>query len=486
MTQNDKPTRRAAGLWISGICMVLLIASLAAVGSGWAVRRAMLSTREADPAMSDRVKAEIMAVAMFPATARDTLRVLAGGLNNPFLSSRSDKEKPYWTRRFPAPEDSGYILYTGLYRGESSPGVKLIRIADGQVLASWTPDWGNIYSRLTKKKFQDDVDVSNIEATNPVLLDNGDVIFPTATGLVRQPACSRESAWVLDEIAHHSTDLDLDGESIWVPSVSKNAFEGNRRLRSFVRDDAIARFSLGGKLIDRRSMAAISNANDLDFLLFNGNKDNDFNRDPIHMNQIRVARMDSKFWQKGDLLVSLRNPNTVLLYRPSTNAVIWRQTGPWIHQHSADFVNDHQISVFNNNSVLKSPEEYAFLTPQSINQVMVYDFETNKITQPFKQLLEQARPRSIVAGRARLLPDGGLFLEETGNGRMLRFSRDRLVWSFVNDHDEKYIGALSDGSSYLTADEARKPLEALAARHCGAAGAGAAASAASPTPLSGS
>lgn len=471
MTQNDKPTRRTAGLWISGICMVLLITSLAVVGSAWAVRRAMLSTTEADPVMTDDVKARIMAVAAFPSTARDTVRVLLGGLNNPFLSPRSEKDKPSWSRRFPAPGDPGYILFSGLYRGESSPGVKLIRIADGKVLASWMPDWQSVYSRLTNKKFQDLIDPSNIEATNPALLDDGDVIFPTASGLIRQSACTREAVWVLDEIAHHSTDLDPDGVSIWVPSVSKNAFEGHRLLHASVRDDSIARFSLDGKLIERRSTAGILSDNDMSYLLFNGNSTNDFNRDPIHMNQIRVARMDSRFWQKGDLLISLRNPNTILLYRPSTNKVIWHQAGPWIHQHSVDFVNDHQISVFNNNSVLKSPDADAFLTPQSINGVMVYDFETNQVTEPFKQLLEEARPMSIVAGRARLLPDGGLFLEETANGRMLRFSHDRLVWSFVNDHDDKYIGALSDGSSYLTADEARKPLEALTARRCGASSA---------------
>jgi len=457
--------KRPLGLWVSVICIAALLVALGVVASAWTVRRAMLSKLTGDPVMSKHDKDAILNIAAFPATVRNALRILTGDLNNPLLSPRAGTERASWTRQFPFSGDSGYILFSGLYRNESTTGVKLIRVADGKVLASWMPDWQNIFSRLTWKRFQDDIDLSNIEATNPVLLDNGDIMFPTATGMIRQSACHREANWVLDEIAHHSTDLDLDGESVWVPSVSVDAFETNQFLRGTARDDAIARVSLDGKLIERRSMAGISNDNDLTFLLFNGNGENDFNSDPIHMNEIRVARLESKFWKKGDLLVSLRNPNTVLLYRPSTNKVIWRQTGPWIHQHSADFVNDHQISVFDNNSILKSPGDFAFLTPQSINKLMVYDFETNQITQPFKPLLEQARPRSIVAGRARVLPDGGLFLEETANGRMLRFSSDRLLWSFVNDHDDKYIGALS-GSSYLTAEEARKPLQALAAMHC--------------------
>ena len=97
--------------------------------------------------------------------------------------------------------------------------------------------------------------------------------------------------------------------------------------------------------------------------------------------------------------------------------------------------------------------------------MMVYDFDTKEVTQPFATLLAEARPRTITEGRARLLPDGGLFLEETNNGRQLRFTKDHLLWSRVNDYDDKHIGLVS-WSRYLTAEEARVPLQALAKRKC--------------------
>ncbi len=461
----EKAKGSPIGLWIFVICSLLLVASVLTVGVAWAVRHVFMQGQGSDLVMTAGQKAAVMKIAEFPATVRDTIEYLRGREKNPLLFPRSEKEKASWVRRFPAPEDSGYLLYSGLYRNETAASVKLIRIADGKILTSWEPDWKAIFSRLTKKRFDDPVDLTNIRATNPVLLANGDIVFVTGSGAVRLPACGREPRWVLDETMHHSADLDVDGNGFWAPSVDANGFASNARLHSTVRDDAIARVSLDGRLLDRWSFAGISNDNDLNFLLFSGNDAGDFNADPIHMNQVRVAHTDSRFWKTGDLLVSLRNPNTVLLYRPSTRKVIWRQTGPWLHQHSADFVNDHQISVFNNNVVLQSPPEDAFLTRQDINEVMIFDFETGQVTQPFKSLLEAARPRSIGEGRARILPDGGLFIEETENGRILRFSRDRLLWSFVNDHDGNSIGAL-DWSSYLTADEARKPLEALAAAHC--------------------
>lgn len=189
------------------------------------------------------------------------------------------------------------------------------------------------------------------------------------------------------------------------------------------------------------------------------------NEEPIHMNQIQIAPRDSRHWRRGDLLISARYLSTVFLYRPSTGRILWHQTGPWMNQHSVEFVDDHRISVFDNNIVSGIPNEHAFMTPSDTNRVFLYDFHTRWASQPFATLLAEARPLTISEGRARVLPDGGLFIEETNYGRHLRFTRDRLLWSRVNDYDDQRIGMVS-WSRYLTADEARGPLQALASRHC--------------------
>ena len=190
------------------------------------------------------------------------------------------------------------------------------------------------------------------------------------------------------------------------------------------------------------------------------------NTDPIHINQIKVANKDSRYWKRGDLLISARHLSTLFLYRPSTDKIIWHQTGPWMNQHSVDFVDDHRISVFNNN-VVSGPVnmKQMFMKPDGTNQVLVYDFDTRQVSQPFAALIAKARPISITEGRARLLPDGGLFLEETNYGRDMRFTKDKLLWSRVNDYDKERIGMVS-WSSYLTAAEASIPLRALASRQC--------------------
>ncbi|WP_369817405.1 MULTISPECIES: arylsulfotransferase family protein [Actibacterium] len=58
---------------------------------------------------------------------------------------------------------------------------------------------------------------------------------------------------------------------------------------------------------------------------------------------------DGPCWQQGDLFVSMRHISTVMLYRPSTNRVLWLREGPWSSQHDVDIVDDHTIAAFNNN-----------------------------------------------------------------------------------------------------------------------------------------
>jgi hypothetical protein len=57
-----------------------------------------------------------------------------------------------------------------------------------------------------------------------------------------------------------------------------------------------------------------------------------------------------------DLFLSLpRSSSNVILYRPATNKVIWRKDGPWSRQHDVDILDNHRISIFNNNGSGPTP-----------------------------------------------------------------------------------------------------------------------------------
>lgn len=409
----------------------------------------------------------ILWVADFPLHVREAVvevSEMASGEPLALLMDRKKIEKSHWIRRFPAAEDPGYLLMSGVVPAVKHSAVQLIRISDGTIVSSWNPDWEAIFKQAGGSEKNVILgSPRSAMAVHPLLLADGDIVFNTGTFLVRMNPCGGKPVWVLNEISHHSNELGPDG-TLWVPSVSEDGFEGNPYLRKKVRDDALAHISLDGRLLERLSFIRILRENGLQAMAL-GTSGDRLNVDPIHINEIQVASRSSKYWQQGDLLISSSHLSTVFLYRPSSGQIVWWQTGPWMNQHSTNFVGDHQISVFDDNVIAGVAAEHAFLSPTDTNRVLLYDFVTKKVSQPFAALLDEARPITPTQGRAEILPDGGLFVEETVYGRHLRFTQDGLLWSRVNDYDAQRIGMVA-WSRYLTADEARGPLQALAAKQC--------------------
>ena len=73
--------------------------------------------------------------------------------------------------------------------------------------------------------------------------------------------------------------------------------------------------------------------------------------DPIHIKDIHPAKFDSNHWKKGDLFISLGHQSMIILFRPSTQQIIWKLSKEIFHQHDVNILNSHEISIFNNNSL---------------------------------------------------------------------------------------------------------------------------------------
>ena len=460
IAQSPKSSKWGFWLWLTAVLVASILCTM--LVTAWLVRHALIPPHIR---MTDDQAEMVIAVAEFPSLIKTAFEEFSfSGDPTGLLLDRKATEEANWVRRFPAPDDRGYLLFSGVDPVAKKSLVQLIRIADGHVVAQWNPDWTVINDKTSGSKWKPKGSITRLMAVHPLLLADGDIVFNTGAALVRLSVCSSTPVFVIDQVMHHSLELDENGSAIWGPSLVQNGLTENTYLNNAIRDDSLAHVSLDGRVLENRSFTRILLDNGLQAILL-GHFGVAFNFDPIHLNQIQVAKSDGRYWLRGDLLISARHMSTLFLYRPSTNKIIWHQTGPWMNQHSVDFVGDHSISVFNNNVVTSLPKGHEFITPSDTNHVMVYDFETKQVTEPFAALLAAARPLSIYGGRARLLPDGGLFFEETDTGRHLRFTSDHLLWSRVNDYDAKRLGLVS-WSRYLTADEARWPLKALSTRQC--------------------
>jgi len=364
---------------------------------------------------------------------------------------------PGWEHKFPAPDDDGFLLLSGLSPTHKQSTVRLIRIADGHVMAEWLPDWQAIHDKTSSHRLAPKGSINTYRAIHPLLLKDGSLIFNTGASLVRQPLCSRAPAWVLNYPHHHSIELAPDGQSIWAPSVTENFYSDDPVLTQQLRDDSLAQISLDGRVIQNLSFSKILIEDGFTSQLL-GTTGTLINPDPIHINQISPAVSDTPFWNKGDLLISARHLSTVYLYRPSSGKIIWHQQGPWLNQHSAHFHKSDAIAVFGNDvygAFIKDP----FINHTKRNAVYLHNFETKNTHEIHQKILNVMNPRTITQGRVRVLDDLGIFIEETNNARLFKINRHgNLQWAYINKYSDSYLGNVS-WSRYITRTELSETVE---------------------------
>jgi len=329
---------------------------------------------------------------------------------------------------------NGFILLSTINVENQVAEVKLVDLSKKKYLQIWQADFSQIdLSKVSKH---------NVRLFHPIMF--GKDLVTIVNGYLVRLDSSSNYKWVKNGIFHHSIEMDAD-RNLWVCGTLPLVKE--KGIKSFIIDDAIFKVDPGyGKILYQKSI--------YDLLIQNGYQHllhylGPLNKDPIHINDIQPALTSSKYWQKGDLLISLCNRSTVLLYRPSTNKVIWLGTGPWSSQHDCDFLNDHEIGVFGNDVIRINNEE--ILTHGHNNQY-IYNFETDQISTPYTKMFQTSKIKTLSEGRSRILPDGQLFVEETNYGRILFGDKNGVNGVYVSRINKDYIAMLS-WSRYYTREE---------------------------------
>ncbi len=336
--------------------------------------------------------------------------------------------------------NESYLLLSR-YDGDLEEGiVELVDLTNFQVLHTWNPDIDGLNKLIEKvdefKFITRDFNNFRTLLTHPKLTKDGGLLF-ISSPLRKIDSCSNLIFQNQHDFFHHSLETDIDG-NIWVPSkmypqslpvVKVGRNNPVEPLAYF--DDGIVKLSPDGEILFEKSVSQILIDNGLEYLLF-ARGDIRFTQDPIHLNDIQPVDFDGDYWKKGDVFLSMRHLSMVLLYRPSTNKIIWKGTGPFFHQHDVDILNEHKISIFNNNA----KDFVSGGVVDGHNEVIVYDFKKNQYSSYLKDHLIKNDVRTITGGRSQILPNGDLFTEETDFGRTLYFNSDgSLRWGHVNRAD---------------------------------------------------
>jgi hypothetical protein len=191
------------------------------------------------------------------------------------------------------------------------------------------------------------------------LFPNGDILFnfqdksfPYGGGLVRLDKASNV-VWSLPRNTHHDIVVDEDG-TIVVPSMRyrPEGLPEFPHLKPWYYEDTVLRLSPGGEVLEETSaLKALANYPGL--LSINYSEDLGVEAEDVtHLNAAEPlpASLADRFpmFAPGDLLVSLRNINTIAVIDPKTDRTKWALAGPFTKQHDPDWLPNGYIMLFDN------------------------------------------------------------------------------------------------------------------------------------------
>ena len=330
------------------------------------------------------------------------------------------------------------LVLISRYDGEIERSIIEIRdINDFKLLYRYSPDIKKLIDKtdFSKKEFsaiKDNLTIKRYHFWHPIINKNGEFIFHSGSPLIKTNFCG-DILWINNvDRFHHS--INIQGNFIWVPSrIFPNSLDYKivgKNPKDF-NDDAITKVSNDGKIIYQKSVAKILLENDMQNLLFSSEN---FNKNPIHLNDIEPVNKDGKYWKKGDLFLSLRNLSMIILYRPSTNKIINIIKGDFLNQHDVDIIDEETISIFNNNAV----STINGMVVNEESKVILYNFGNKKFYNKHYKNSNNIKFSTTTHGLSEILEDGSMLVEDRNNGRIVMFNgKEELVWSFVNKYDDK-------------------------------------------------
>ena len=318
--------------------------------------------------------------------------------------------------------------------------VDIIDLDDFKVIHTYKHDIAKMNDQVTNTKEFPRIKIDNspirFRYMHPLILEDGSLISEGGYSVLHKIDICSNLLWINDEEAfHHSKMLDHEG-NIWANGLMKPQSKHVKKysIEDFL-DESLIKIDISGQILLNKSVTELLIENDIvhDNFALTTSLSGEFN--PIHINDIEPAFTDTEFWKKGDIFLSIRDQNSIVHYRPSTNKVINYITGPFAQQHDVDIISDREISIFNNNN---------FYDNNKHSEVLIYNFETKIFKKLFNDQLQKENFKTISQGLSHILKDGSLMVEEQNHGRIILFNnKGEKEWEFVNKDKNGDIGFVS-------------------------------------------
>lgn len=356
-----------------------------------------------------------------------------------------------------AASQSDLILLSGFFTDTNE--LRLIR-RSGDVVARWPVRYSELFPNAGE--FRDGVVPAtdwNIDIHGALALPDGSVVFNFEYGgLVKLDRCGN-AQWTVRRPTHHSVERSEGGGFLVLGRrfVKQNPSPYPPFQVPF-EEDTVLRISDRGEIISELSIPKAFYDSGLQALLTatggRFTKGMTWDEEVFHVNKVaelpRSLASDFPLFAAGDLVLSIRDLNMLLVVDRNVEKIKWWRIGPWQRQHDPEFKRGGTIVLFNNNAhetVLEGGERSPSSAPR-VSNVM----EVNPASGESRVLYGGTTGQelsSILRGKVDVTGDGGLVITEFEGGRVLETdARGDVVWQYLNRYSSEEVAELTEGRVY--------------------------------------
>ena len=322
--------------------------------------------------------------------------------------------------------------------GVSAPIAKVID-SEGNIIHQWDLDWFRIWPDANHlPEYRVPKSPPGAQIHGAILLKGGDLIFNyDYLGLVRVNICG-DVIWKMPYQTHHSIFLSEDS-TLWVGGRKyyDKPIAKYPNLTAPVNEDLVLHVTLDGEILEETSVFDILERNNLQHLMYMQSLSGDL----YHLNDIDVFPNDWEegVFKNGDVMISLRQLNTIIVYDRWTYQVKHIISGGFVRQHDPDFRDGNTISVFNNNNIGPASDGIqSNILIKSLNDDQTFlAYAGSKHYQFYTQSM----------GKHQWLSNGNILISDTKEGKAFEVNKDsKVVWEYNNIIGKGYFSDVSEAN----------------------------------------
>lgn len=327
----------------------------------------------------------------------------------------------------PAKAQPGVTLYTSGHEAAA-----FLVGMDGELLHTWKRPFSTVWEKDSGvPRPKPDTHVWFHKAK---VYPNGDLLgvyesvgdTPYGYGLVK---LNRDSdvIWSYFGRAHHDFDTGPDGRIYALTQeIVDEKLDGFENVSAPRLDDFLVVLSPDGEELKKISLLESLATSPFRYLIHTVSWYSV--EDVLHTNAVDLidgqAAADFPFAEPGQVLLSLRELNTVAVLDVETEEIVWVGRGSWIAQHDPDILPNGNIALFDNWGNLERPN--------GISRVIEFNPRTMEIVWQYAGTAE--RPlASEVRSSIQRLANGNTLISESDGGRLVEVTpAGEIVWEYYN------------------------------------------------------